>query len=184
MRDSGICMDSSEWLEHRGVRQVSGGEVREGIRGQITKAQSAEQGCLDSAMGSHWKVLSKEVMWSDLHPGMIPSPTVWRLTQRASQEAKRPVGSCKNRVGESWQFLKQERSSGVGEDGSDLRGKVYGMWRWGLESIKFGVWAMGGPWYFLLRWGAWYRGLYDSLMSRDRFLAALTVLFGGCFHSI
>ena len=60
MRDSRIHKGSSEWLEHRGVRGVAGGEVELGewIRGQIPKAQRTEQRCLDSAIGK-WAATDK-----------------------------------------------------------------------------------------------------------------------------
>lgn len=58
VRDSRICVNSSEWLEYRGVGQASRGEVRVGSKGQVTKAQCEARSCSGSGMSSHGKVLS------------------------------------------------------------------------------------------------------------------------------
>lgn len=69
-------MDSSEWVECRGVGQVSCSEVKMGTRDQVTNAQCIEQRCLDSVISSYWKLSSTAVTWSDFHPKTTPFPTV------------------------------------------------------------------------------------------------------------
>lgn len=104
--------------------------------------------------------------------GRFERPGLWDVGMRAGEHHVWGEGHGWMMVGEKqW----------IWGDGADLRGKAYGIV--GMRAREHHIWGVGTGWtmVFSTKLGSVIQWSYDTLMLRDRSLAALTLFCLGVF---